>query len=706
MHFVSSKIFSFVSCLIIITLGFVIYSNSFNNGFHFDDMFFILNKAQIRDLSDLSAIWNAHSHPARFIGFLSFALNYHFHQYNVFGYHVVNWLIHIANGLMVWWLVHLLFRTDRLKSDPLRIYVSWTSLLAALIFISHPLQTQAVTYITQRFASLATLFYLLSVCTFLKARLSSSRLSGVWFALCAVSALAGMFTKQIVFTLPLTIILIELIFVKPKQINWRLIGMVALFLLIVPGIFSFRADQFLNIKHMSESHEGDHLTSGIYFLTQLRVLITYLRLLVVPVGQNLDYDYPAITDIFDPRVWICFLALSALFVAGLSNLRRRPLIGFGILWFFVTISVESTFITIKNVIFEHRLYLPMIGVSLVAVFGLLTAVKRIRPVITVFAVVIVLFSVLTYQRNFIWRDSITLWTDVVQKSPNKARPWVSLGIAYIQQDKYETAYEHLTRALEINPKEYKALNNLGLIYARRGEFKTAVDYYDQAIAVNPRSPVTLNNRGDAYRNLGEDLKAFEDFNQAVSLNPYYAEAFVNRGVFYGRRDQRQNALEDFNQAIRLNPTLPEPYNNRGIVYQQMNELDKAERDFVRALKLKPDYEEALYNRGNVYKARGEFDAALTDYRQALVLKNNYSEVYNNRGIIHGSQGRNDLALEDFNLAIRHNPDYSAAYFNRSLVHMKSGAYQQALDDTLKARALGKSVNPIYIQQIQTLIQSQ
>lgn len=705
MRSASAKAFAFFSILSVVLTGFLVYSNSFYNAFHFDDVFFILTKPQIRDLSDLNAIWNAHSHPARFIGFLSFAINYHIHQYQVFGYHLVNWFIHIGNALLVWWMVKLLFQTPRLERNALRVYTEWAAVMCALLFVVHPVQTQAVTYITQRFASLATLFYLLSICTYLKGRLSRGAVSIVCFVTAIISALLGMFTKQIVFTLPLMIILVELVFVRRQRINWTAIGIVALFLLVVPGIFSYNTGHILNIKHMSESHDGDALTSGVYFLTQMRVLMTYLRLLFVPLGQNLDYDYPALTEFSDPQVFVPFGLLTALFVSGMVMLRKHPLIGFGILWFFIAISVESTFITIKNVIFEHRLYLPMAGFSIVLVFGLLKGFRRLKPVVAIISCLVILFSILTYKRNLVWRDGISLWTDVVAKSPNKSRPHISLGIAYIQNQQYDLAMNHLQRALELNPTAYKAYNNIGLIYAKQRDYRQAIEFYNQAVQLTPNSAITLNNRGDAYRSIGEGQLAYEDFNRAVELDPYYAQAYINRGVYYGRRNENQKALSDFNRAIQINPTLPESYNNRGIVYQTQQLLNEALADFNRAIEMKPDYAEALYNRGNVYKTQGDYDRAFLDYELALSLKSDYSEVYNNRGIIYGTQGKNERALKDFNLAIGHNPNYSSAYFNRSLVHIKAGQYQQALDDTLKAKELGKSVNALYIQQIKSLIQS-
>lgn len=694
-----------LSALLIVSLGILIYSNSLNNAFHFDDMFFIVDKPEIRELGNLPAIWHAHSHPARFIAFYSFALNYHFHQYQVFGYHLFNLAVHLLNAILVWWLVRLLFMTVRLRNDPLNQFKEWIALFAALIFVSHPLQTQAVTYISQRFASLAALFYLFSVCMYLKGRLGQSRQTVPFFCAAALSALLGMFTKQIVFTLPLALIMIELMMVRKGRIQWPVLLCVGVFLLVVPGIFAFDPS-ILNIQHLSESHDGDRLNPLNYFLTQMPVLITYLRLLVLPFGQNLDYDFPAYNSFFHPNVFVSFLILAGLLIWSFKLLRSNRLLAFGLLWFFVTISVESTFITIKNVIFEHRMYLPMAGLAVFISVAVFTLMQKKRTAVVFLSVIVAAFGLLTYQRNFIWRDGVTLWTDVVKKSPQKARPHISLAIAYIQDERYDEALAQLNTALALDPNAYKAYNNRGLVFSKKGLYREAINEYDRAIQLKPDNPVTYNNRGDAYRELGQDQAAYDDYAEAIRINPYYAQAYINRGVFYGKNNDLELALADFTVAIRINPTLPESYNNRGIVYQQKKMYDLAESDFNKAIRMKPGYADAYYNRGNVYKDLGQFVEALNDYNIALKIRNNYPQVYNNRGIIYGNNGKNNQALEDFNTAISYDPGYSAAYFNRSIVHLKQGAYQDALADTLKARELGKSVDELYIERIKSLIKPQ
>ncbi|MBI5756468.1 MAG: tetratricopeptide repeat protein, partial [Nitrospirae bacterium] len=226
----SGKYSSVIALSLIVITTLLIYSNTFSSSFHFDDRTSIIINNKILDLSnflDLSG--------TRYVGELSFALNYHFGQFNVSGYHLVNIVIHIINGLLVWWLVILTFKTPQMGglTNNSRLN-SLIALASSLVFVSHPIQTQAVTYIVQRYASLATLFYLLSVVLFVKWRLSSGSVSRVVFYLFSIlSAVLAMKTKEISFTLPFVILLYEGIFFRDR---WRRVYHLIPFLLTLPVI--------------------------------------------------------------------------------------------------------------------------------------------------------------------------------------------------------------------------------------------------------------------------------------------------------------------------------------------------------------------------------------------------------------------------------------------------------------------------------------
>ena len=384
-----------LTILLAFLLGSVLYANTFEAGFYFDSLKGIQDNIHIRSPLNLRSLWQ--HYPIRFFTYLSFALNYHFGKLEVFGYHVVNVTIHVLNGFLVWGLAYLTLKTPAMAgAGGLARHKEWIALASALLFVAHPIQTQAVTYIVQRYTSLATLFYLLSLVMYLQARLLNQRRetsgprrvpSGLCYLVALLSAVLAMITKEISFTLPVILVLYELLFWgsflrKSRAVDWkRLAGLVPFLgtLAIIPWALLREADKSPGdmIGGLGAlSQETEAISRGDYLLTQFRVLVTYLRLLFLPVNQNLDYDYP-ISRSFDFPVVFSLLLLSLILgmAVYLLSLSRQPgrsglrVLAFGVFWFFITLSVESSVIPIRDVIYEHRLYLPSVGVVLSFVGG-------------------------------------------------------------------------------------------------------------------------------------------------------------------------------------------------------------------------------------------------------------------------------------------------------------------------------------------------
>jgi len=377
-------LWTLLSLLSIIVVGALVYSNTFNASWHFDDSIAITENWTLRDLK---GCFNSIFTGNRTVGFFSFALNYHFGKLNVVGYHIVNIFIHIVNAILVYSLVMVTLKTPVMAKNRFANHSRFLALASALIFVSHPIQTQAVTYITQRFTSLATLFYLLSLVLFVKARLSIiqgkkffSPVHIVCYCLSLFSAFLGMHTKEITFTLPILILLYEFLFIESSLRSWskRLIYLLPflLALAIIPanlGLFEKIGDKPLGdvIGEIREQVQETPLISrGDYLLTQFNVIVTYIRLLFLPMNQNLDYDYPIARSLFQFPTFLSFLFLLVLVILAVYLfLKDYRLISFATFWFFITLSVESSIIPIRDVIFEHRVYLPSVGfVMIMAVF--------------------------------------------------------------------------------------------------------------------------------------------------------------------------------------------------------------------------------------------------------------------------------------------------------------------------------------------------
>ncbi len=619
-------LFTFFYLLGSFLLGLVIYSETFLQPFHFDDFSNIVHNTALQN--DFSSMQTFTIHqPSRFIGFLTFALNYHANGLNVFGYHLVNFLIHVINSLLVWWLVKLILSKGTLKYSGIDQNSRFIPIFTSLIFLVHPIATQSVSYISQRFTSLAALFYLGSLCFYIKARLTKTyRIS---LPLSMVLALLGMFTKEFVMTLPFSIILYELFFQsgthtslftkKYLKIKYLITGLILIcFILIIPKFSPYAGLGRFWGYYASESHLGDILTFKTYVLTQLRVLGTFLKLFILPFNQNLDYDFPMSHSLIEPMTTLLSLCiLIAILAVGIKLRQKNPLISFGIFWFFLTMA--PNFVPRVHVIFEHQAYLPLIGFALCLASIITYFIKWPLSRIAFSGIVLVFFSILTFQRNQIWENDVTLYQDIVKKSPNKPRPHLNLGEAYLNKEEYTLALAEFNRTIELNPEYDEAYNNRGMVFMLRKEFSPALEDFNKAIALNPRKDTYYINRGNLFQRLGEFEKALENYNLALdfnsSLEKKTALIYHNRGTIYLRMAKYELALQDFNEVLKLQPDFVPTYMNRAELFMRLKENKKAIEDYTKVIDIQPQGK-AYYNRSVLFWQEGKFQQALQDALKA------------------------------------------------------------------------------------------
>jgi len=568
-----------VHILLITGLALLAYSNTFQVPFILDDIKeiaenpIIKNLDYFRDPASARGLFSFHSLKMRTVGYFTLAMNYKFGGTDVVGYHVFNLAIHLLNSLLVYVLLRLTFRAPFFQSlipgqgsnaqdqpghacypQPL----SFIPLFTALIFAVHPIQTEAVTYVVQRLTSLTAFFCLLSLTSYSVARLGTGKTGHgktlAWFLLSFLSAVAAMKTKEIAFTLPVVIALYEFLFLREK-FRRRLLFLAPslLTMLIIPLSLigtSKPVGEMLSSASLV-SRVDQTVSRGDYLFTQFRVIVSYLRLLLFPVGQNLDHDYPTHPDFFTPEVFLSFLFLSSLFAFAVFCVwaSRFPdhgsrvtdhrfsspelrLIGFGILWFFIALSVESSIIPINDVMVEHRLYFPSVGFFLAlvaAASGLARRFKADRPGVGRAAtatgtVIVVALAGATFTRNLVWQDNLKMWQDVIAKSPQNPRGYNNIGIYYDQRGDYEKAIPYFQQAIAVEPDYDEALFNLGIAHAALKQTDQAIYYYQKALALRPTDPKILFNLGVSYMSKKLMGPAAIAFQEALRLDPKMTQA--------------------------------------------------------------------------------------------------------------------------------------------------------------------------------------
>ncbi|MFA6321036.1 MAG: tetratricopeptide repeat protein [Candidatus Omnitrophota bacterium] len=599
--------------------GLIIYSNTFYCPFQFDDTLFIVSNFSIRSPLNLHDIWVSYS--TRFLTFLSFLFNYSIGRLDVFSYHAVNLFIHLSNAFLVWWLAVLTFRTPAIENSKISYYSYEIAFFSSLIFLCHPVQTESVTYIWQRSASLSAFFYLLSLALYVKSRLGECNDKGaikikVPYTLSLLAFFLGMFTKENIVTLPIIIALYELTFLnKDKKNNWKAVLPFLLLAFLIPALlFLGNTRDFMTAKKIIEKDS----IINCFSLTQPRAIVTYIRLLFIPINQNLDYDYTVTKSLLEIPALLSMGGLLSILAAAIIFLKKYRVFSFSILWFFITLLPEASIIPLRDVIFEHRMYLPLAGYAVfIASLGYYFFGKDHRKLLAVFFTIITIFYAgLTYTRNAIWKDSLTLWSDVVSKSPNKARPYINRGVAYTNLGFLDKAILDYNKALAICPSSAEAHNNLGFTYYTKGDYPKAIIEYGKALEIRPLYADAHNNLGRVYYEEGFLANAIEEYSEAIKSDPDNAMAYTNRGLAFMGLNEFLRACRDFDKAIAIDPLSFEAYSNRGIVYAESGHIDKAIADFDKAVAIRPNSGEAYTNRSIAYLRGGRHAESLKDAEEA------------------------------------------------------------------------------------------
>lgn len=564
----------------------MIYSNTLRAAFQFDDKLNIVDNLIIRDIRNL---WPPTG--ARWFGLLTFSLNYRAGGVNPFGYHLVNICIHLFTALSVYLLVRLTFNTPYFKGyQGTVVSESWFAFACAVLFVAHPIQTQAVTYIVQRFASLATLLFMMSLDLYILARLATgdresslpsvrtrSRGARLFLYAAALSfALLSLRTKENAYTLPAVIVMYDLMFIcglsqllDAVRNRWRAVASLSALAL---AFFAFALNWYGLQVLFDKLKATNEISRHDYLVTQFRVIATYLRLLFVPVGQTIDHHYKVYSDAFAPEI-AASLALIAL-LTGLAvylyNVSKEGnpclrLASFGILWFFITLSVESSIIPIIDLMFEHRLYLPSIGMILAVAAAFVyalekTALKRSlarKSAAGILATAVIALSCAAYARNEVWKTELTLWSDAIAKKPLNPRGYNMVGSYYQANFRIYDAIGYFRKALEVDSSYAEARSNLGNAYIMTGRVDEGLNEL-MITARNNRfdeidTGILYYNIAKGYLRKGMTDEAIANLNVALRLIPN--EAAVQRllGEAFQRKKLPEQSAAHFKRAHELDP---------------------------------------------------------------------------------------------------------------------------------------------------------
>ncbi len=680
--------------VVLIAAGFLIYANTYQSPFVFDDESMILHNHAIRmEKLTWSGIITAISGKGsnRPVSTLSFALNYYVDRYNPRGYHLVNLTIHVIAGVLLYFFLMLTLRICNRQNSgkpPLDHFdIITISGLAALLWLVNPVQTQSVTYIVQRTNSMAGMFFMLALVLYVKGRLAHRNAGAVsevengqgrpiyflqryhlWYLGCAIAGMLALASKENSATLPFVIFLYEWYFFQDLSKKWLTRQLIAVaVILLLFGLIAFLHlgfdpwEKFQSLRDFSE----DRFTVGERLLTQTRVVMYYLSLIFYPNPSrlNLDYDFPLSASLLDPVTTLpALIGLMGLTALGIYLARKQRLISFCIFWFLGNLVIESSVIPLA-IIFEHRLYLPSMLVWLIPLILARDYFKSKWLTLALAGVPVVLFAFWTVERNSVWRDAVSLWADCAKKSPNKARTYSNLGTAQFRQNLIAEARRNVGKALALNPELADAHYNMGRLLEEEDKTSAAIERYRKAIELSPALVPALNNLGVALLKQDEVDESIELFNRALQIEPWFAQTHSNLGLAKFKQGKIDAAIAHYRNALDLDPDLAEVHFNLGVALAQRGETDRSIHQIRRALEIDPDYAEAHNNLGGHLLSQGKTDQAIEHLTRAISIDPDLAEAHNNLGIIFIRQGNLIGAISHFQDAVRIDPNFGLARNN-------------------------------------------
>jgi len=625
---ISTQFQGIVPVLLVLIAVALLYSPSLGGSWHYDDFHHISENPHIRTLDNVprffydpgtfSRIPNTRMY--RPVLMVSYALNYQVARLfsgsgtNILWYHIGNVGTHLAVILTVYLLLLALLKVN--NNTPAKTPYA-VAALSALLFGIHPVNTEAVVYISSRSSLLATLFTALSVLTYLKAR-ESRRFQALLIILSLMLFAAGILSKEIAIVLPGIIIAFHLTFPSARFERSGVFSFFSVFSIygVTAGFFLFLRYLVLaeNLPEILISRGGTQATHDLtaQIATQLRVWSTYAREILWPVGLNLDKRYRISPNLLDSQAIFSLLLISTVLIICYHFRHRISLPALGMFWMCLAL-LPTSVIRLNVILSDHRLYLPMVGFSLIIAFVLTPLVEAVysRTSATSFqksvcAAVLVFFSFLlmgaiTAKRISVFQTEKTLWSDVLKNNPDSFQGNLNLGISAWENWELEKAKNLLELAKKLKPDSHMPLVALGALYYDMGNTGMAFDELNEAIRLAPWEPNVTANLARLHRLTGNRRKALDLYNQTLELQPFHREALIDLGRLLREEGDLEGSQRKFELASDLYPTDTKVAFEAAKTFMRlgMTELALAKLDqyLASSSNKDPDYLEGLRYRG-------------------------------------------------------------------------------------------------------------
>ena len=596
--------------------------------------------------------------PQRPLPIISFYVNYLIGGMKPAYFRVVNFLLLAITAFVVVLLINLVLDLPSPWTNVPAIDKKLLSILLGMVFLVHPLQTYVTLYIWQRMALMSCLFYFLSFAVYMATRSGRIRNAILGYGACFLFFVCAMLSKENSVTLPGALILTEIMLIKSSWKN--IFARSAIFLVVVLLIL-------VPLSWLQHPHGKEHLGSGflstiaLYYqqshvtlmevlLTQSRALFLYLSIIFFPSPIRAQLLHPFVISRSLVEPWITLPAVvgaAGLIVLTLYLVRKRPLSGFGLAFFFMNMIPEFILVP-QYAFFGYRAILPMFGLLIMVADVVLAIVSAsnmqsarktaCKVVFTVLGIWIVACGWVTVSRAAIWNDPVKFWRGVVDQLPVE-----------------DTDLERRVSS--------QALNNLGVLLQGRGKDREGLLYIQRAVRLSPKKALFRSSLGAAYFRIGEKRRAEASLKKALEIDPDLVHAHYTIGILYAGEGRQDEALKHFLRVEELSPYNSDIRKTVGEILLKRGDLQGAKIRFQRGVEFDPDSPVLQYDLGLTLLNLGNIANSVDHLKKAIELKPDYWQAYNNLGVAFARVGRLEEAVRLFRKSLGINPDDEATKRN-------------------------------------------
>lgn len=635
------------SIFTVIIISIICYANTLKNDFVYDDNITIVNNYAIQKANNISQLVNKNYFALsgelsyRPVVTLTYFLDYAIYGSKPWGYHLTNIFLHVINGLLLYKFLLILNSSNKLK--PASPFISNTTLFFVLLFMSHPVLTEAVNGISFREDLLVFLFFVAAFNLYIKSKsilTSNIHQSVIIYIISCILYFLSLLSKEMAVTFPLILYSYERLYRgNNNDSSSRLLAIYKIgYIVVTMGYLYIRFFYFFNPieKNINSWLLKDRI------LTLPLLILNYLKLSIFPISLSADYNLTPIKSITSP-IFIISTVISLFLLATVFLTKKRQIdISFGMLFFFITLMPVYNLIPLSNPFAERYLYLPMVGLAIVALsitsmptFYIRMHSSNYRGILKVILLIVIfIFISLTVQRNGAWENGYTLWSDTLKKSPNSARAHYGMGLSYDSKYMLNDAIREYKESIRLVPSNPDSLSALGLAYYKMASenvynkqfVEEAFRLYMSALNLDPFHRSARYNLAYFFYEQGDIEAAIKEYNKLIRTDFYDFDAHIGLGLAYFNKRDFEKAISHYRKALDINPYSVAPYNNIGIIYVSAGQTNEAFKWFNKGLKIDPNLAETYYNLGLLNENIGKIKESKKFYERALEIKSDYKEA--------------------------------------------------------------------------------